>query len=355
MTKIYVYPADVYGCGYYRLIWPAQELIKQGYDVTLVMPSERNNLAAEIQHDKLVNVRFPEDADILVMQRVTHKYLTDAIPMIRSRGCSVVVDMDDDMSNIHPHNPAWINFHPKTYGVLDNKVVAEHNWGNALRACESASLVTLSANALIQRYAKHGRGVVLRNCVPTSYLDIPHEDSNVIGWGGSLASHPDDLGVMGMSITRLQREGVPFKIVGDPGRVQKYLLLDEEPLSTGIVDIDEWPKALSTLGIGVTPLYDSVFNASKSWLKPLEYAALGVPMVLSPRAEYKRFQKELGVGLLAKNGSSDWYRKLRRLTDSPSLRQEMSARGRIAASYWTYEARAKDWADAWLSAVNYDH
>src|SRR5690606_28606720 len=39
--KIYVYPADEYGCGYYRLIWPAQALQAQGHDIQIVMPKQR--------------------------------------------------------------------------------------------------------------------------------------------------------------------------------------------------------------------------------------------------------------------------------------------------------------------------
>lgn len=347
--SIYVYPADKEGCGHYRLIWPARELIRRGHDVKLIMPSERNDIRAEIRPDgTLHNVHFPDDAEVMVLQRVSHRFLAQAVPMIRAKGTAVVIDMDDDLSNIHPHNPAWLNFHPRS-GVPGTKN-AEHNWVNAQRACEAASLVTLSADALTRRYASHGRFEVLRNCVPASYLDVEHEDNLTFGWGGSLASHPTDLNELGLVASRLQRDGWVFKIVGSPIGIRETLRLDEEPESTGVVDITEWPKALSTLGVGLAPLDDNVFNRSKSWLKPLEYAALGVPIVMSPRAEYLRFKRELGVGAIARKPSG-WHRAIRELLTSPDLRAEQSALGREAAARWTYEARADLWLAAWQRAA----
>lgn len=351
--RIYVYPADIEGCGHYRLIWPAQELIRQGHDVKLIMPHDRYNIHAEVRPDGTLNdVFFPQDADVLVMQRVSHRHLADAIPLIRAKGTAVVVDMDDDLSSIHPHNPAWLNFHPKS--GLPGTLTSDHSWQHAQRACEAASLVTLSANALTRRYARHGRFEILRNCVPESYLDIEHEDSTVFGWGGSLASHPTDLQQLGMSAARLQREGYTFKIVGHPNGIRSTLHLDNEPESAGIVNISEWPKALSTLGVGIAPLDDNIFNQSKSWLKPLEYASVGVPFVLSPRIEYQHFVKEFGSldgwSPLARK-PSDWLKKLRTMLESSNLRNEMSARGREIASHWTYELRAEDWLRAWVQAV----
>lgn len=350
--RVYVYPADVTGCGHYRLIWPARALAAAGHDVRLVMPEQRYNIHAEVKPDGTLNdVFFPEDADVLVMQRVSHKLLADAIPLIRAKGTAVVVDMDDDLSRIHPSNPAFVNFHPR--GGEPGTISTEHSWHNAQRACENASLVTVSSDALVRRYAPHGRYAILRNCVPASYLEVEHSDGAVFGWGGSLASHPTDLQVMGHAPRTLQREGHVFKIVGHPGGIREALNLDEEPESSGIVDITEWPKALTTLGVGVAPLADSVFNAAKSWLKPLEYAALGVPVVMAPRTEYLRFQRELGVGVVAKK-PADWLRKIRTLLENTDLRREHSEAGRVAAAAWTYEARAERWLDAWRRSTEYD-
>lgn len=345
--KVYVYPADENGCGYYRLIWPAREVAALGVNVKVVMPKERNNLQAVMDGDKVVDVIIPEDADVIVLQRVSHYYLSQAIPIIRAKGVAVVVDMDDDLSNIHPHNPAWVNFHPRS--GIPGSPVAQHNWHNAQLSCDYASLVTVSSDRLLHRYARHGRGVVIRNCVPESYFNVEHTDSRTYGWGGSLASHPDDLLEMGYVPRQLQRMGMQFHIIGDPGGIKKTLGLDDEPTATGIVSIEEWPVALSRLGVGVAPLTKSVFNQAKSWLKPLEMAAVGVPMVMSPRHEYQLFYDMFDVGFIARK-PIQWERYIRNLVNDDAMRVELSAKWRNAVRHWTYTQEAHQWLAAWQLA-----
>ncbi len=84
--KTYVFPADTTGCGCYRLIWPAEQLKRDGYNVEVVLPSEREKMLQGIMNnDKLVNVRMPSDADVIVFQRVTHRLIADAITIILRR------------------------------------------------------------------------------------------------------------------------------------------------------------------------------------------------------------------------------------------------------------------------------
>lgn len=348
--KVYVFPADKTGCGRYRMTWPAEALRKQGLDVTVVAPEKRNsNLRGQLdpKTDKLVAIHPPRDADVMVLQRITHNYLVEGVTLLREMGISVVIDIDDDLSSIHPSNPAFMAMHP-THGTRK-----DHNWRNAERACAAASYSIVSTPALLKRYAPHSRGAVVRNCVPKRYLDIPHEDSAVIGWGGSVRSHPNDLQVMGSGLTQVLDE-TTFRIVGPSDLVKETLGLESEPDATGAMDLDtEWPEAISTLGIGIAPLADTAFNAAKSGLKPLEYSAVGVPWVASPRAEYSRLHK-LGAGLLA-NKPRQWAAQLRLLIRDEVLREEMSDRGRQLASTMTIEENAWRWMEVWESAYKVDH
>lgn len=345
--KIYVFPADLQGCGHFRLIWPAEILKAQGHDITIVRPNDdqANQFTGVLQGDKLIDVRYPKDADVIVMQRVTHKHLHQIVPILRERGVAVVVDMDDDLHNIHQHNQAWAHLHPKT--------PTDHTWDNAMVACDDATLVTVSTDALTRRYGRHGRVQVLHNCVPDFYLDIEHKDSDVVGWGGSLHSHPDDVPTVATPISRLVDDGVQFRVIGNGWGMRKALNLREEVDSTGPLPIEEWPEALAELGVGIAPLADTVFNSAKSWLKPLEYAALGVPCVMAPRAEYRRIHN-LGIGLLA-DKSRHWYSQIRRLVDSTDYRLEMSEKGREVARTLTYLENAYRWAEAWKRAYEIEH
>jgi hypothetical protein len=329
----------------YRLIWPAQALRAQGHDVTIVVPEGRSGSVGlngvQDGHGNLLSVQVPADADVMVLQRITHRQVAQAVPLIRAQGVAVVVDMDDDLTCIHPSNPAWTAMHP-------SRGQRDHSWHHATQACMDATLVTVSTPALLKTYAPHGRGVVVTNCVPRGYLDVPHEDSDVIGWGGSVHSHPDDLQMVGTSIARLCRDGHRFRVAGDGLGVREAIGLDSDPETTGAVDLPAWPKALASLGIGVAPLADTRFNAGKSWLKPLEMSSLGVPWVASPRVEYRRLH-DLGVGLLATK-PRDWLRQLAALAADPARRADMSAAGRRVAAEHTIEGNAWRWLEAWHDA-----
>lgn len=347
--KVYVFPADQQGCGKYRLIWPSEALQALGHDVVIVSPDARDSMLQGVMDgDTMVDVHFPADADVMVFQRVTHRHIKQALALIRQRGVAVVVDMDDDLSCIDPRNPAYTMLHPKnTKGNL-----GDHSWANAQDACLNASMVTVSTPALLKRYAPRGNGQVYNNYVPARMLGIPHHDSNLVGWGGSVHSHPGDLQDMGSSVNRLAQEGVEFGVIGNGEGVREAWGLPEaRPLHVaGVVPIDQWGHALTGLGIGVAPLADTKFNAAKSWLKMAEMASVGVPCVASDRADYRRLHDTYGVGIIV-NKPNEWYRQLKELAGSKDLREDLSGRGRVAMMGLTIEENAWRLWEIWSDAL----
>jgi len=359
-VKIYVYPADMDGCGYYRLIWPATALKLQGHDVTVVLPSDRSKEAdpkLQIQGDvrngtELLDIRYPEDADVIVLQRVTNMVLCQGVAKLREKGVAVVVDMDDDLGAIDP----W---HIARY-ALDPRAGRIHSWANAERACRDATVVTVSTPPLLKEYARHGRGVVLPNHVLREMWDIqPNRETRRFGWTGSLHSHPQDPSVVGPAVQRLVRDGFEFAMIGNtkgvtipgegnPTSVREAFGLDEDPWTTGPVKVTDWAAALTNLYVGMAPLRDTKFNRAKSWLKPLELAALGIPCVSSPLPEYRR-ANEAGIGVLAAQ-PRDWYRELRKLLTDETWREEVAGRSQEAAAGLILEDNAWRWAEAWTDA-----
>lgn len=353
--NVYVYPADVGGCGYYRLIWVARYLRSLGHNIKLIHPKNNNKFAGIIDPDdktKLVDIAAPSDADVIVLQRVTSIKMVSGIQMLRARGIAVVIDIDDDMRAIHPNNPVFSSLSPSTGGHLE-----DYSWVNADKVYAAATLVTASTDALLKRYARydpatrtyHGR--VLRNCVPSIYLDIvPRTEENTIGWGGMILSHPDDPPVCGTSMGELQRQGFTFKIVGPGAGTKRAFMLDNEAVATGPVGLDQWPHSINRFAVGIAPLKLTRFNEAKSWLKPLEYAALGVPVIMSPTTEYVRLHR-MGVGVVAST-PKEWYRHGRALLESDARRYEMMAAGRSAVSSLTIEANAWRWLETWEDALH---
>lgn len=342
---IYVYPADVTGCGHYRLIWPAEAVKKLGLDVRIIHPSARDSetsLSGKVRGNELLKVTYPKDASLVIMQRPTHMILHQAVKLLREEGIPVIIDMDDDLSCIHPANPAFTAMHPKNSD-------SGHNWRFAAEACKNATLVTVSTPALGVSYGAPGRSRVLYNCVPERFLSISSDDGDEFGWAGSLHSHPDDLDCLSTSVKRLVNEGFKFKIVSTGKGVAKKLNLDHVN-DTGVVPMKEWPVEVSKLHVGIAPLADTRFNAAKSWLKPLEYGAVGVPWVAAPRAEYTRLH-EFGAGLMASK-PADWYRHVKRLMTDDSFHKEQAEAAFNVSSQFTYEKRADLWAEVWTEAIN---
>jgi hypothetical protein len=325
------------------MFWPATAIAQSesNIDIEVVAPGSISGIGGLARDGNLYKASFPPDADIVILQRPSNRYLAQAVPMMREAGVTVIVDMDDDLSLIHPANPAFRLMHPKNDPMS--------NWQNARDACRDASLVIVSTDALLDRYASHGRGVVLRNCVPEIYLKIDHEDSDMLGWAGALHSHPDDPKVLGPALARVGRT---LEVFGP-----------EDPLlprafgcavnTSGSLPLQEWPYSIAKIGVGIAPLMDTKFNTCKSWLKPLEYAACGVPWVGSPAAEYTRLHS-LGCGEIAAK-PKQWVTAIQRLLGSPSLRQEQSEAGRLVAASLTIEGNAWRWLEAWTDAYRREH
>jgi len=343
MTKVIVYPADSAGCGHFRLIWPGERLAELGYDVTVLGPGKRD-IKIKMDGQRVVDVVDVDPDAVYVFQRLTHYRMAEAVALIRSHGAAVVVDVDDDLSSIHPKNPAYDIYHPHRGDPM-------HSWRNLAHACQNATLVTVSTPGLLGVYAKHGRGHVLYNHLPDPYFETPHEDSDRIGWPASLHSHPDDPSAVGGAVARLCGPERPFQVVSDTAGVGEAF-----SLSAGVVGVSEpinvqqWPGRVAELvGIGIAPLADTRFNDCKSWLKPLEMSALGIPWVASPSPEYMRLIGRGGppdIGAVA-GTPRRWHRELSRLVGSRSLRLERAARARAVAETLKIRDNAWRWLEAW--------
>jgi glycosyltransferase involved in cell wall biosynthesis len=327
--------------GFYRMIWAAQHLASQGHDIEVQWPEKGSGLEIHLQQDKIVDVVVPRDADVIVLQRISHNLHSQVVPLIRAKGAAVVVDMDDDLTAIHRLNGAYANYHPRSN--------TPYSWKNAEVSCREATLVTVSTRSLLKVYAKHGRGMVIDNYVPERYLDIQPEPDDVFGWAGTTQSHPTDLQTCGRAVQELLEEGYKFRVVGPKSNVKEALRLKEEPEVTGVVPLEAWAEAVSKLKVAITPLEVSAFNHSKSRLKTIEASACGVPWVASPRTEYRRFFTESGAGILA-DRPKDWYKAVKQLMDDDALRKDLGERGREYMRTQTIEANSWRFLEAWTRA-----
>jgi len=367
--KVVCYPSDDYGCGSYRIIWPAEVLKAAGHDVTVVRQQDRN-IRITMKDGNVHSVDINKDIDVVIFQRTTDRRLLPVISYLRNIGIAVIIDIDDDLSSIHPHNPAWVELDPnralrevkaavasgrikqnkagQIHAMLNSQYT--HSWNNLKEACHLATLVTVSTPGLVTRYGGPDKCHVLFNYIPEWYLNVEHKDDTIIGWPAALHSHPDDPSAVGNSISRVMDEGNSFRCIGDLDGVMKTFGMNQIPECIESVSIEDWPYELAKLGIGIAPLSETLFNQRKSWLKPLELSACGVPWVASPRNEYRRLHN-MGAGILAEKPKI-WYRELKQLTNDKQKRKELSEAGRNVASQLCIENHAWRWMEIWEKAMN---
>jgi Glycosyl transferases group 1 len=346
--RVLVMPADLGGCGNYRLIMAAEHLQSLGHDIHIQKPGDgATGFDVYLDDDGMItDFKLPiDDVDVLVMQRVSHDKHREVIPLIRERGIAVVIDMDDDLSSIHPSNVAFWNYRTHSLTPFSAK--------NAEFVCNAATLVTVSTKNLLRVYARHGRGQVIDNYVPERYLYVygmPAEAPR-FGWAGTLQSHPTDCQVVGRAVRNLVDAGFQLQVVGPAdAKLKTTFKLAQDPPTTGIIPMFNWPEAIANnLDVGLAPLEPGTFNTSKSRLKLLEYCSVGVPYVASSRAEYVRLNQTARAGFLAET-PKEWEKFTKQLLTDDVLRKELGEKGRAFAATQTIELNSWRWLEAWERA-----
>lgn len=349
--KVLLCRADSSGCAYYRVLEPAAAVAEQGLAEVEVVTGL--DVEGEVRDGQtIVGSVEARGADVVVLQRPTRQSLLPALDRLQRQGVAVVVEVDDLLGAVDPQNAAHSHLDPaKNPG-------ANHRW--VLEAAQRADWVTVSTPELLREYARHGRGSVVRNAIPRRMAELPpayelragSAGPTVIGWTGSVATHPQDLQTIGWGL-RAALESLAtraeFSIIGQANGAQARLEL-EHPVDeiSWFGSVDHYLEALgSLLDIGLAPLRDDRFNRAKSWLKPLEYAARGIYCVRANLPEYA----QLGLGYHAKR-PRDWQKALERLVQHPEQRLELArmAREQVLRSHLT-EHTATAWFEAWTSAL----
>lgn len=361
--RVLIHPADTGACGHYRLIWPSRALQDAGYDVLCGdpelapedWPEEQKVYGVytrdEFGDDRLLKVHKPPDADVFVVQRPLGAGVADLLEKLRDTNVATVVELDDDFTSIHPQNISFWAVHPGAHPRRSVKHI--------LRACEAADLVTVSTPALQKAYSKHITTpiVVIPNFVPSWYLTTEkagldqRPEGLLLGWSGSLETHPTDLQAVGGAVSQILREyhHVHLTIVGTAKGVHRaFGIAGSTPImKTGWIPLKQYPSVMKELDVGMVPLEMSTFNQGKSYLKGLEWASLGVPFVATPTEQYKW----LKAGVLAHN-PREWRNRLRMLITNDEYRQQIAADGRLTATQLVIEDHIERWWSAWQLARN---
>jgi glycosyltransferase involved in cell wall biosynthesis len=149
-------------------------------------------------------------------------------------------------------------------------------------------------------------------------------ESAILGYfSGWPKDHQEDFESIAEPLARLlsDRPNAQLKVFGYldlgefltrfPGRVSQHPFVEWQQL----------PELISTVDISLAPLVDNPHRRSKSSIKYIEAALVGVPTVATDLEPYRSIQHRK-TGFLASN-NEQWYKTLIELVDSPGLRRAM--------------------------------
>jgi hypothetical protein len=340
--------AGYIGPDHYRVREPARAVEESGLDVTITINHGLETTvrpATAGEESEVIDVDA-KGADVVVLQLPKTKGMLQSIRVLQAQGVAVVVEMDDLLSGV-PYG------HSGHGGLIRTGKARQ-----AVECATEADYVTTSTPALLEEYAKHGRGAVVPNAIPRRIAELPpayERDPEVVrvGWTGNVLNHPYDLQEMGSGLQQAldrNRERSQFVVLGQKWDVKDRLRLPDEPAEVPwIQDVDAYTATLGELfDIGLAPLRIDRFNTCKSWLKPLEYAARGVYSVRARTAEYER----LGLGMPAK-APKDWAKFISTgITDADRRREvAAAAREKVFAGH-LMEHTVERWVAAWQQALD---
>jgi glycosyltransferase involved in cell wall biosynthesis len=118
--------------------------------------------------------------------------------------------------------------------------------------------------------------------------------------------------------------------------------------------VEEYMDKLYSLNldIGICPLKDDMFNASKSNIKFLEYASCNVAVIASKVYPFDETIQEDRTGLIIAN-EKEWFEALKVMVIDASARKSIAELGRdYVKRYFTYKEHGASIEKAWQEIID---
>lgn len=329
------------GAGWVRVFQPAHRLAMNGHEsvVGTQVGATDGGWLIPLNHRHEALMPQPE---LMVIQRWMNHESPDRIREARATGQVVLQDVDDWFWGLDPANRAH-----RTTSKKRNPYYNREHYRAAVSASDAAVVSTaFLAKRIRERFGC--RTILVRNAVDlASFATQPvsdRDDELVIGWTGALAWRSGDLETLAPWFDGwLAATGSTFVHHGtfpddtDTAASRAGVAVDRAGPTRGILPPWEYPVNVAGFDIGIVPLAPIDFNAAKSWIKGLEYAAAGIPFIAARTDEYAA----LGAGRLASD-PDEWLAHLEDLRD-PQVRAEEAARGLKVAAEHDLSVRWRDW------------
>ncbi len=327
-------PKDQMGCGFYRMLMPANTIKQAGL------------ANVEVIYD-ITDPRPAQWANIIVLQRPTDMAMSEYIQYWRAKGKKIIYEIDDFMQGILPENPA------RPYWEAIGGMITR-----AMYCMSLCNAVTVSTPRLQAEYSYYNPKIhCLPNYVDKSLWEQPLKNKDFyekrrddaiirIGWEGCVG-HRHDLELVAKVLEDLVLEykGKVHLTMFGFTPIDIFLKLPNMHQScpdcshTGpleyfpTVPLLDYPGRLRELAfdIGIAPTVKVSFNDAKSDLRFKEYSILGIPTVASDVPAYQNSIKHGFTGYLCKDSYKEWYKALKTLIDDAKKRKEIGQNARVWA------------------------
>ena len=308
--------------------------------IRLILPFQHPSLAEKIKFEIYTTYEylFNVDADIIVVQRhmlPSQEAAQKLVDFCKKQDIKLIYEIDDDLYNIFKKRDI--------HGSYPKALLA-----GVTIATEYADRVITSSPFLQQQIQTMNPNVV---CIPnaldeTVWLEArgnsfvqpvpqqPDDKIRILYMGTK--THTDDLKIIQKAYQQLKAEygekiileivgGVPdgTKIFGDVVEVTSVgdFRDDSQDDYTRFV---HWFRQTNHWQIGVIPLQVNEFNNKKTYIKFLDYTALGIPCICTDIAPYREVVRHEQNGLLVSNDTQSWYQAIKRLVDDVELRHRLA-------------------------------
>lgn len=309
---------DKASSGWWRMVLPAEVICLDNPNVLIDCTAASVDFNNLLEYDTIFVQRLHRWDDYYIIKR------------LKEAGKRIVYDIDDDLFNITPDNPAYHSI------TRDDQVAA-------MAIMTLVDTVTVTTELIANRI----KSIVGVDCVVIPNALDCHDSWNKIencgspdGWkrifwsGG--ASHAADWEVCFEAISEImtERKNVRLTIMGFlppcidlnrnlpqfSGRIEYQKFSDPETYYQTIHGI--------RADVGIAPIQETTFNTSKSSIKFLEYSLIGMPTVASNWAPYNNVIIDKENGRLVK-GKDEWKKAICFYLDRPMTAKETISKARI--------------------------
>lgn len=314
---------DGTACGYYRVRLPFEEIGRHGHEMKFARDYSE----------------FDESWPVLLTQRFGYPgFALDWLKLWRRH--KLVWETDDDLWNIDPANKRAAAVFTVDY------------LRSVERCVRTAHLVTVTNEHLAEQMSRFNPNIVI---VP-NMIDAPLCDASrvrrsqvTVGWAGG-DSHRRDLGLVATPLHRIVRTTEAMvHTIGEDMSSTLRLPADRHRHSGWEPRIIDYYKRVD-FDIGLAPIENTRFTRSKSYIKALEYGALGIPVIASDVGPYREYVDDGVTGFLVRK-ESEWTDRLNLLIGDADLRESMGQAAREKARKHTIQAGWQRWADVFQSVA----